>query len=891
MASSQQHQFLTLNEDDIDEMMKQLCEKTAAQCDVSAESALALLRSTRWNWPTLYQKLCADKVLVLSTIGLAAEAAPPHTLGQTQTEMQTETETKGEQNEAVRKSPGSASPGTPGKVEDGGSTVAANANTVSFTCAICYDDVQQLQTLSMECGHRFCTQCWKDHARSSMAAGAQHLWTVGSTCPQHGCCRFVPTDVFISLLDTNVDKDKFTTYLRNHFVDNCPLLSWCSSALSCQHAIALSPSAVSSLQDGIGKGGSAATQCSACGHTACFDCGKAPHGVATCEQADAWLKYYSIVEEASGSQESKQNDEKWLAQHTRPCPDCKSPIQRNFGCNHMTCNCCGCEFCWVCMQPWSTHGAQTGGFFRCDVNNEKSTQEKLKELRAEQLEKGTGRTHVYVQLFKRSDPGLSGVSTATTTKGRILTSGTSSQVLPSQEEAVLFKNISSTLGPLSSQLQDCLLYGKKQLAHYRSALRWFYVLHWNEGLTKSLHGSLFLTHVRAFEILLDHYQQLLYVPLESIRNGITSPSVASVRAGIVRVEHYGSEVLSAFNELQTFASMLREVVGTKSDRKLENRAKPLLRAQTLDVMIEEMLGGLRGEQKTSNPHEESKISTKSAGSSMHTEKGAASVVSGVSNAIAPLFFSGWKGVYCPESLNDMREAATTAANDDGNTDFWPCALCGENVSGSRRKCSLCGTIRYSAKLAKSITGKLTVARKFWSFDKACWPKIKDDDDINSSSSSNSHRNSHDSDDGTIGGGKILSDWKCADCTTANERFRRRCQTCSARRFKNRTFSPPTSPARPTPPRPTTPWACVRCTFINPNGVNRCAMCRARRPPLSTMLDNLVDTSSQQEPSVPQQDEELLPPYNCSACTFACPAGDLHCEICMTPRGTTHTTDV
>ena len=56
----------------------------------------------------------------------------------------------------------------------------------------------------------------------------------------------------------------------------------------------------------------------------------------------------------------------WLANHTKPCPKCSVPIERDAGCNHFVCNKCRHEFCWVCMGPWSEHGAETGGFYRCN---------------------------------------------------------------------------------------------------------------------------------------------------------------------------------------------------------------------------------------------------------------------------------------------------------------------------------------------------------------------------------------------------------------------------------------------------------------------------------------------------------------------------------------------
>lgn len=37
-----------------------------------------------------------------------------------------------------------------------------------------------------------------------------------------------------------------------------------------------------------------------------------------------------------------------IAQFTRKCPKCKQPIEKNGGCNHMTCPTCKTDFCWLC---------------------------------------------------------------------------------------------------------------------------------------------------------------------------------------------------------------------------------------------------------------------------------------------------------------------------------------------------------------------------------------------------------------------------------------------------------------------------------------------------------------------------------------------------------------
>ena len=51
----------------------------------------------------------------------------------------------------------------------------------------------------------------------------------------------------------------------------------------------------------------------------------------------------------------------WLVTNCKACPSCKSPIQKNEGCNHMKCSKCKFDFCWVCLDSWKKHSSATVG--------------------------------------------------------------------------------------------------------------------------------------------------------------------------------------------------------------------------------------------------------------------------------------------------------------------------------------------------------------------------------------------------------------------------------------------------------------------------------------------------------------------------------------------------
>merc|ERR1719204_2046318 len=61
----------------------------------------------------------------------------------------------------------------------------------------------------------------------------------------------------------------------------------------------------------------------------------------------------------------KRHEERWgeakdyMKNETKQCPYCLVWIEKNGGCNHMTCHHCRGEFCWLCFGEWHTHNSCT----------------------------------------------------------------------------------------------------------------------------------------------------------------------------------------------------------------------------------------------------------------------------------------------------------------------------------------------------------------------------------------------------------------------------------------------------------------------------------------------------------------------------------------------------
>ena len=78
------------------------------------------------------------------------------------------------------------------------------------------------------------------------------------------------------------------------------------------------------------------------------------HDDFTCEQYRNW--------KIENDQEAARF-EKWRKIHTKKCPNCHSDIEKNGGCNHMTCSHCHYEFCWLCFEKYTSDHFSNG---RCE---------------------------------------------------------------------------------------------------------------------------------------------------------------------------------------------------------------------------------------------------------------------------------------------------------------------------------------------------------------------------------------------------------------------------------------------------------------------------------------------------------------------------------------------
>ena len=216
-----------------------------------------------------------------------------------------------------------------------------------FTCEICYEDEPGLQTYAMKCDHRYCVQCYCHYLSQKVKEEGE---AARIECPRDGCHRIVDSKS-LKLLVGNDVKDRYEVLLTRTYVDDKDNLKWCP-APECEFAVDCTVK-----KRDLGR--IVPTVECQCKHRFCFGCTLADHQPPPCSLVKKWLKKCEDDSETSN----------WISANTKECPKCNSTIEKNGGCNHMTCRKCKHEFCWMCMGLWSEHGTS---WYNCNRFEEKS---------------------------------------------------------------------------------------------------------------------------------------------------------------------------------------------------------------------------------------------------------------------------------------------------------------------------------------------------------------------------------------------------------------------------------------------------------------------------------------------------------------------------------------
>ena len=210
-------------------------------------------------------------------------------------------------------------------------------------CQVCYSEITDANSYSLDCKHTFCSECWTDYLTEKVRSGYQGI---NASCMQGGCNMKVQHSTFERYLTPcPKDKETYWKWLCKSFTDENKNIKWCPN-VQCEYCCERQDQS-RVLQE---------ITCE-CGTLFCFMCGNYSHKPCDCDAATKWLV------KASAESENVL----WISANTKACPKCKKNIEKNHGCNHMQCVQCKWDFCWVCLGEWKEHGSATGGYYKCNL--------------------------------------------------------------------------------------------------------------------------------------------------------------------------------------------------------------------------------------------------------------------------------------------------------------------------------------------------------------------------------------------------------------------------------------------------------------------------------------------------------------------------------------------
>ena len=196
-----------------------------------------------------------------------------------------------------------------------------------WVCAICFCPCETEDMWCLPCGHTFCTGCWKFHVETKVSEADGQ-----PKCMQEGCKCVIPPNSVKDLCEPDV-YENLLKFLVDQQVSLADTLTFCPNP-HCSKAI-----------DIVGMTLCNTVTCAHCLHEFCGECREPSHAPATCSEKQQW--------EAFTDEEVMK--QRLFGENVKTCPNCKCIIEKNKGCNHMTCWKCHHEFCWLCMKPWSSH--------------------------------------------------------------------------------------------------------------------------------------------------------------------------------------------------------------------------------------------------------------------------------------------------------------------------------------------------------------------------------------------------------------------------------------------------------------------------------------------------------------------------------------------------------
>lgn len=184
-------------------------------------------------------------------------------------------------------------------------------------CPICLENKSSDLLIEASCSHKFCKSCLFEYFKTNIMSSNLHMKCPSQNCPQKFSINEVETISNLCSKDADILLKNYHKFLKYEEINKDPFMRWCTNP-DCDTYIKGSPDNPKII-------------CPKCNTMMCFNCLSKWHEGATCDSA-LELEYKKYTQNVQ----------------VKYCPKCKSKIEKNGGCNHMTCIRCKFEFCWIC---------------------------------------------------------------------------------------------------------------------------------------------------------------------------------------------------------------------------------------------------------------------------------------------------------------------------------------------------------------------------------------------------------------------------------------------------------------------------------------------------------------------------------------------------------------
>ncbi|CAF1326214.1 unnamed protein product [Adineta ricciae] len=198
------------------------------------------------------------------------------------------------------------------------------------SCTVCLElkPIQQYEVYAnTNCSHptrTICDICMYEYVRNT--------WNIAIDvqCPE--CSASLPHVIVKQILIGNNDDalyERFAKLNLDRSLEQHPEFIWCAHGCGSGQ---------------LNEGGTMnmTVICTNCQKSTCFKHRSPWHEGMTCEEYD--------MPRNAGQQHAS---ERWINGNTKACPKCHAHIEKNEGCDHMTCAKCKHEFCWQCLVSYA----------------------------------------------------------------------------------------------------------------------------------------------------------------------------------------------------------------------------------------------------------------------------------------------------------------------------------------------------------------------------------------------------------------------------------------------------------------------------------------------------------------------------------------------------------